>query len=133
MFGNVLGLCSGISYAGVFLVNTEPEGDALSAYFFGQVAGALLGLPFLFLERDFSAVPLLCIFALGIFQLGLSYVLMAKGLARTPPMTASLLTAIEPILTPIWVMLAYGEQMSAFALAGAALVIGSVAWYQTRR
>lgn len=133
LFGNVLGLCSGISYAGVFLVNTEPEGDALSAYFFGQVAGALLGLPFLFRERDFSAVPLLCIFALGIFQLGLSYVLMAKGLARTPPMTASLLTAIEPILTPIWVMLAYGEQMSAFALAGAALVIGSVAWYQTRR
>lgn len=133
LLGNVLGLCSGISYAGVFLVNTEPEGDAISSYFFGQLTGAFLGLPFLFLERDFSAVPLACVFALGVFQLGLSYVLMARGLARTPPMTASLLTAVEPILTPVWVMLAYGDRMSGFALTGAALVVGSVVWYQTRR
>lgn len=94
---------------GVFLVNTEPEGDAMSSYFLGQVAGALIGLPFLSGETDFSFVPMVCIFALGVFQLGLSYVLIARGIATTPPMTASLVTAIEPILTPVWVALAYGR------------------------
>ncbi len=116
----------------MFLVNTEPDGDAWSAYFFGQAAGALTGLPFLFAETDFSLVPVACVLALGIFQLGLSYVLMAKGLACTPPVTASLVTAIEPLLTPVWVWLIYGEGLSGFALAGAALVLCSVVWYNAR-
>ena len=42
LLGNALGLGSGVAYAGVFLVNTEPEGDAMSSYFLGQVAGALI-------------------------------------------------------------------------------------------
>ena len=133
LLGNALGLASGVSYAGVFLVNTEPDGDAWSAYFFGQAAGALTGLPFLFAETDFSFVPVACVLALGVFQLGLSYVLMAKGLACTPPVTASLVTAIEPLLTPVWVMLIYGERLSGFALAGAALVLCSVVWYNARQ
>ena len=57
---------------------------------------------------------------------------MAKGLAATPPVTASLVTAIEPLLTPVWVMLVYGEGMSSFALAGAALVLCSVVWYNAK-
>ena len=132
LLGNALGLGSGVAYAGVFLVNTEPEGDAMSSYFLGQVAGALIGLPFLSGETDFSFVPMVCIFALGVFQLGLSYVLIARGIATTPPMTASLVTAIEPILTPVWVALAYGERLSGFSLAGAVLVLCSVVWFNTR-
>ncbi len=132
LLGNALGLASGVSYAGVFLVNTAPDGDAWSAYFFGQLAGAATGLPFVFAETDFSAGPVLCVLALGVFQLGLSYLLMAKGLAATPPVTASLVTAIEPLLTPVWVMLVYGEGMSSFALAGAALVLCSVVWYNAK-
>ena len=57
----------------------------MSSYFLGQVAGALIGLPFLSGETDFSFVPMVCIFALGVFQLGLSYVLIARGIATTPP------------------------------------------------
>ena len=130
LLGNALGLGSGVAYAGVFLVNTEPEGDAMSSYFLGQVAGALIGLrPFG--ETDFSFVPMVCIFALGVFQLGLSYVLIARGIATTPPMTASLVTAIEPILTPVWVALAYGERLSGFSLAGRCWCFA--AWYGSTR
>lgn len=67
LLGNALGLGSGVAYAGVFLVNTEPEGDAMSSYFLGQVASALIGLPFLLGETDFSLVPMVCIVALGVF------------------------------------------------------------------
>lgn len=130
LLGNLLGLCSGISYAGVFLVGSEPDGDAASSFFFGQVIGAALGLPFLWAERDFSAVPVLCALLLGVFQLGLSYILMAKGLEKTPPVTANLITAIEPILTPVWVALAFGETLSPAALLGAGLVIFGIVRYQ---
>lgn len=127
--GNLFGLASGIAYAGVFLVNTEPAGDAVSSWFFGQLASAALGVPFVFLEHEFGARALGCVLALGVFQLGLSYVLMARGLACTPPVTASLVTAIEPILTPVWVALAYGETLSGAVCAGAVLVVGAVAYY----
>lgn len=130
LLGNLLGLCSGVSYAGVFLVGCEADSDPASSFFFGQVIGAALGLPFLFAERDFSAVPVLCALALGIFQLGLSYILMAKGIERTAPAAANLITAIEPVLTPVWVALVYGETLSRAALFGALLVICGIVRYQ---
>ena len=130
LLGNVLGLGSGMAYAGVFLVNTEPQGDASSSYFFGQVMAAVLGLPFLFGERDFSWVPLLCVGLLGVFQLGVSYLFMARGVARTNPTTASLITCLEPLLCPVWVWLLYGETLSALALCGAAIVLASIVWHQ---
>lgn len=132
LFGNVLGVLSGVSYAGVFLVNESPDGDALSAYFLGQLASAALGVPFLFLESDFSAVPLVSAALLGVFQLGLSFVLMARGLRTAPPMTASLVTAIEPLLTPIWLALLFGDRFTPLALCGMALVVGSVVRYNRR-
>lgn len=126
LLGNVLGLASGITYAGVFLVNADPEGDASSSYFFGQLIAACVGIPFLWGESDFSAVPLLCVGLLGVFQLGLSYLFMARGVARTSPATASILTCLEPLLCPVWVFFIYGETLSATAFAGAGVVLCSI-------
>jgi drug/metabolite transporter (DMT)-like permease len=54
---------------------------------------------------------------------------MAWGLARTPALAASLITSLEPILTPVWVALFYGERPTATALCGMVLVLLCVAWY----
>ena len=43
--GNVLGLCSGVCYAGVFLFGADKEGDAASSSLFGQLIGAAAGIP----------------------------------------------------------------------------------------
>lgn len=131
--GNICALASGICYAGVFLVNIGAEGDAQSSYFFGQLIGAAVGVPFVFGEQNFSPFTLLCVAALGIFQLGLSYVFMAKGIQNTPPVAASLITALEPMLSPVWVALVYGEMLSGAALGGAVLVLGGIVYYNTRR
>lgn len=128
--GNVLGLCSGVCYAGVFLFGADKEGDAASSSLFGQLIGAAAGLPFLLLEQDFSAVPLGCVAILGIFQLGLSYVCMSRGLAGTSAGAASLITALEPLLSPVWVALFCGEMPGRAALPGMALVLASVLYSQ---
>ena len=132
LLGNALGLGSGMAYAGVFLVNTEPEGDAASSYFWGQLLAAFFGVPFLFGERDFTFTPMLCVLLLGVFQLGLSYLFMARGVARTNPTTASIVTCLEPLLCPVWVWLLYGETLSALALCGAGVVLASIVWHQLR-
>lgn len=133
LLGNLLGLCSGVCYAGVFLFGADREGDAASSSFFGQLIGAAAGLPFLLLERDFSIVPLGCVIFLGVFQLGLSYVCMSKGLSKTSAGAASLITALEPLLSPVWVALFCGEMPGRAALPGMALVLASVLYAQLGR
>jgi drug/metabolite transporter (DMT)-like permease len=127
--GNVLALLSGVAYAGVFLMGDTPGGDAISSVFWGDVLSAVVGLPFLLRETDFSAVPVISLVVLGVFQVGMAYILLTMGLRTTPPVTASLVSGIEPVLNPILVAAFYGEKMGKLALVGAAIVIFGVVAY----
>ncbi len=127
--GNLLALLSGVTYAGVFLMNEMPDSDAISSVFWGDVLSALVGLPFLLRETQFTAVALFSLVVLGVFQVGAAYVCLCIGLKTTPPVTASLISGIEPVLNPILVALFYGEQVGGFAMVGAAVVIVGVVGY----
>ena len=69
------------------------------------------------------------ILVLGVFQVAVAYIFMAKGLEDTPAVTASLTTAIEPILNPILVALVYHEVVTSLALVGAIIVVGAIVTY----
>lgn len=127
--GNILALISGLSYAGVFLMNEAPNGDAISSVFWGDVCSAIVGLPFLFQEQDFSIVPMISLVVLGVFQVAFAYILLVEGLKTTPPVTASLVSGIEPVLNPILVAVFYGETIGPFALAGTVIVLAGVLGY----
>ena len=127
--GNLIALLSGVSYAGVFLMNDMPDGDAISSVFWGDVLSALAGLPFLLRETQFTRTALVSLVVLGVFQVGAAYVCLCIGLKTTPPVTASLVSGIEPVLNPILVALFYGEQIGGFAMVGAAVVIVGVVGY----
>ena len=129
--GNLLALTSGISYAVVFMLNELPGGDPISSVFGGNILSALVGLPFLLQETDFSVVPVISVLALGIFQVALGYIFLTIGLRTTPAVTASLVSGIEPVLNPILVAIFYGEKMSVFAMIGAVIVIVGVVSYNT--
>lgn len=128
--GSLLGLASGLTYAGVFLSGLPQGADGVSSFLLAQLAGAALGLPFLAAEKEFSPAALLAVALLGIFQIGLGFLLLARALAAVGPVTANLLCAIEPILNPLLVALVFGERPGRFALLGAALVLAGVIWYQ---
>ena len=127
--GNLIALLSGVSYAGVFLMNDMPDGDAISSVFWGDVLSALAGLPFLLRETQFTRTALVSLVVLGVFQVGVAYVCLCIGLQTTPPVTASLVSGIEPVLNPILVALFYGERIGGFAMVGAAVVIVGVVGY----
>jgi len=76
------------------------------------------------LHMDMSAIA--AILALGIFQVGLAYVIFAKGARMTDPVSSSLIGLLEAMLNPLWVFLFYGEKMGRFALAGAAVILLAV-------
>ena len=131
--GNAVALLSGVTYAGVFLMNDMPDSDAISSVFWGDVLSALVGLPFLARETEFPPSALVSLLVLGVFQVALAYILLTIGLKTTPPVTASLVSGIEPVLNPILVAVFYHETMGRFALAGAAIVVVGVVGYNVIR
>ena len=129
LLGNITAVLSGICYAGVFMMNTGDQADAISSCFLGQLAGGLLFTPLCFSETDFSLPTLAAVLALGVIQVGGAYILFSEGIRNTPPVTASLITGMEPIMNPVWVALFYGETLSPLSLVGSVIVIGSIVIY----
>jgi drug/metabolite transporter (DMT)-like permease len=71
---------------------------------------------------------------LGVFQIGISYILFIKGVrGGTRPLDASLIGFIEPLLNPVWVFLFVGERPSAWALLGGAIIVTAIAFHTVRQ
>lgn len=129
LLGDLLALLSGLSYAGVFLLNDMPDSDPISSVFWGCLFSAVIGLPFLAGETEFGLVPMISLAVLGIFQVGFAYIFLTTGLRSTPAVTASLVSGIEPVLNPILVAAFYHEYIGPMALVGAVIVLGAVIIY----
>ena len=127
--GNIVAVLSGVCYAGVFMMNTGKNADAISSCFLGQLAAGLIMTPLCLAETDFSFPTLAAVIALGVIQVGGAYILFSIGIRHTPPVTASLITGMEPIMNPLLVAAFYGEQVSPLAIVGAVIVVCSILSY----
>ena len=124
------GLAAGLAYAGVVLSlrHLRTHDPAWLAAVNHTVTAALL-VPFA-IGTDISFPtgiqwPLLVGF--GIFQMGLPYILFARGLQRITGHEATGLNLIEPILVPLWTYLAWNERPAWWTLAGGALILTGLA------
>jgi drug/metabolite transporter (DMT)-like permease len=61
-----------------------------------------------------------------VVQLGISYWLYARAIKHVTALEAVLIPVIEPILNPIWVLLALHEKPTALSLIGGVIVLGAV-------
>ena len=127
--GNIVAVLAGICYAGLFILNAFEKGDALSSLFLGQLAAGVILTPFLARETDFSAASVTAVLVLGLVQVGLGYVFFYLGTKHTPPVTASLIAGVEPILNPLLVAIFWGERLTPLAIAGAVIVVAAILLY----
>ena len=79
MLGNLLAVLSGAFYAVVFMLNTFPEGDSLSSMVLAHGMCALIGIPFILQEKDFSFSPVMSVVVLGVVQQGAAFLCLSKG------------------------------------------------------
>ncbi len=128
LLGNFLAMGAGASMGLMFLlIGDAAPAERFSSILLSEIFTVAIGLPAAFVARtQFTAVPVLLAAALGVFQLGIPYILYALAAAKCPPLACSLLAALEPLLNPLWVLLFYGERPGAFALAGGAVVIAAI-------
>ena len=128
MLGNAVAILAGLFMGCMYLsVGQLPGEERFSAILIGQSFTFLVGLPAVILTKPLmTPTTVSCILVLGIFQLGISYILLAKASVHCPALACALLGALEPLLNPVWVMLFYGEKPGPYALVGGVIVIAAV-------
>jgi drug/metabolite transporter (DMT)-like permease len=138
--GNVLAVVSSLGFAGVPLLlrmdlarhaAASPD-DArvmqLAPYAsmaLGNVVAAAICLPWM-LSAPMGASGWRAAMLLGTFQIGLAYWFYGAAVGTMPALRSTLLACVEPVLNPLWVLLATGERPSARAALGGAVILGSV-------
>ena len=134
VLGNFVAIAAGMFMAGMYMaIGGLDEQERFSAVVIGQGLTFLFALPFVLMTRPlFNATTVSCILILGVFQLGISYILYVKACRYCPPLACCLLGAVEPLLNPVWVLIFDGERPGLFALIGAVIVIVSITVWMIR-
>ena len=126
LLGNILAVCSGFFFAGVFFINSLEGASSNDASKLAFLICFLISIPFcndLHLLTPTSTAALL---ALGIFQLGFAYVFFSKGIQLTSAVNSSLISLVEALLNPLWVLIFMKEVPSIYALIGGSIVLGAI-------
>ncbi|MGZ8868436.1 MAG: DMT family transporter [Thermoanaerobaculia bacterium] len=129
MSGNLMALLSSAFFAGLILALRFENQAAESAITWGNLVLAAVLLPFVADDLRLSMKSLGVFVFLGLFQIGLAYVLFVRGLKFVTATQASLTGMIEPVANPIWVFLFLGERPSVYAVAGALVVLAAIGWH----
>lgn len=124
-WGNIMALGAGVCLALVTVTIRKEKEGAFEIVLFGNAITALICLPWMMdgwqggLMTDWVTI-----FLLGVFQLGIPYVMYTTALKYVSALDAILVGMIEPVLNPVWVYLFIGERMGDWAFIGGVLVLG---------
>ena len=129
MAGNLMALTSSVFFAALILALRREHDAAESAITWGNATLALALLPTVSHDLALNPKSFGVLLFLGVFQIALAYVLFVRGLKFVTATQASLTGMLEPVSNPIWVLLFLGERPSAFAIAGAVVVLAAIGWH----
>jgi len=129
--GNIAGLVSGVCLGLYFVFLRHPRSlkfnPALSVLY-GNIIIVIFMLPLIISEPQIPTVKdVFAISFLGVFQIGVAYLLFTYGVARgVRSLDASIIGFIEPLLNPVWVFLFVGERPSVWAIGGGVIIISAI-------
>lgn len=137
--GNIAALASGVFFGLYFVLLRHPrslanKNPALSV-FYGNIIIVLLMLPLVTNNppTETGARDVLAIIFLGIFQIGIAYVLFTKGIAAgVRSLDASIVGFAEPLLNPIWVYFVLGERPSRWAMLGGVIIVAAIIFHTVK-
>jgi drug/metabolite transporter, DME family len=123
--GIAFGLASGVCYAGVVMSMRSLRGEnAAWLIALNHLVAAAALLPYAVLQGIWpSPLQLVVLAAFGLLQMGLPYLLFARGLSTVSSQEATLIGLLEPVLVPVWVFWAWQEAPDWWTLAGGGLIL----------
>lgn len=132
--GNIAALLSGVFFGLYLIFLRHPRSLAKNpavSVFYGNLIIFLLMLPLLIGNpphptlTDFGAI-----FYLGVFQIGIAYILFTIGIANgVRSLDAGIIGFIEPLLNPVWVFIFIGEKPAIWAVFGGLIILTAVIFH----
>jgi drug/metabolite transporter (DMT)-like permease len=134
LWGNIIAVASGLFLAGMYVATGRADYQSrISGILLGQIFTAIIGLSMIFIfPVTITRSALVNIAILGIFQLGIPYIIYGIAANNCSPLVACLVGALEPLLNPIWVLLFDGETPGGFTIIGGIMVIAAVTLWNLR-
>lgn len=131
LIGNLLAVSAGIAYAAEqYLMEKEYPMDDMTVIGVINLCLAAFIIVSMHGQIDYGNVDIqgwIFFIILGVFQIGLSYILFIKGVRLVSAFEASILSLLEPVLNPIWVLLFVGEIPTVYTIVGfSGILIGIV-------
>jgi len=138
--GNWLALASGLTYAlmlvGMRWLARRGHGEStLAASALGNVIAFAAVLPMALPVHSVGAVDVAVLVYLGVFQIGLAYWCLTRGIRFVPGVEATTLLMAEPVMNPVWAWFVLGERPGAWAIAGGGVIVAATllnTWRQAR-
>jgi drug/metabolite transporter (DMT)-like permease len=126
MLGNLAAIGSGFCFGWLTLIlRRHPRHAGVETLFLGSVITAAAGAPFLRAPwpsgREWALLGIL-----GVVQMTVPYLIYTWAVRRVRAVEAILLSVVEPLLNPVWVLLAVGERPGPWALVGGAVILVSL-------
>jgi len=135
--GNLLGAMAGVTWAftvlGLRWHGSRGGGGAEASVVAGNLIACAICIPWAFPLSSHAATDWWLIAYLGVFQIGLAYVWLTRGVRHVPALETSLLILLEPVLSAVWAWWIHGEQPGAWALTGCTVILLSTAGYTILR
>jgi len=130
--GNFIGACAGVTWAltllGMRWLARQP--DAARAGGAAVIAVTVLAfavcLPWALPMPEATPVDWAVVFYLAVFQIGVAYLCLLRGIRKLRALEISLLLSIEPVASGVWAWLVHDEIPGAMALLGCSLIFSSV-------
>jgi len=126
--GNLIAVVSGMCVA-LFLIalRQQKDGSPTETVLLGNLIAAAVGLPFImFGDQPVNIREISIILFLGVFQLGLTFILVTLAIKQLSAMESILIESLAPVLNPVWVFLFINEIPTPSAIAGAAIIVSAV-------
>jgi drug/metabolite transporter, DME family len=122
--GIYIAMLSGLASAGVMLTQKKNTDEyRLSGIVMGNILVMLITLPF-FLKNPLPTIQENAMFMfLGFVQLGIGFVLFVIGQRYIPAVESAMISLLEPVFNPIWVMIGYGEVPGLLPMVGGLIIV----------
>jgi drug/metabolite transporter (DMT)-like permease len=126
--GDCIAVISGVCFgANSVFMRMLKEEDPAEAMLVSHIITLIFSIPFFFTQPlNLSAPNLWAIVFMGIFQIGAASLLFSYGIKRITAIQAMLTAMIEPVLSPVWVLLITGERPGTSALIGGSVILAAV-------
>ncbi len=130
MVGVTWGLLAGLTYAGVVVtLRWLRNEDAAWLVALNHIVTAAVLAPFVIGQSPLPAgQQWWYLIGFGVVQMGIPYLLFARGVRTVPGHEATGIVLLEPLLVPVWTWLAWREMPAWWTVLGALLILTGLIW-----